>query len=275
MFDFFTGFLKDVIKDGLTYLMNTLSGKLLDLVLNPTSSMNGINLSSVYLSIQGIAISYCCFKFARKLFSIYVLWTDGDSDNPPHILVINFIKSLALIWTFSSLYEFFIKIIQDIGTVIYESIQTLPEGEDPVEKLLPSTETFGFFFLLVILIGIVLYLITWFSCMKSGVLLLILKIGFPFVASGVMDNNGGIFSSYVPKFLQMAFTVIVKVSLLKLGLLLLLTGNPLWAIVVLSAGSGVAEMLKEFMLVNSGGGFGGRVSSMAMLLSNLRRFGGR
>lgn len=273
MFDFFSGFLKDVIKDGLTYLMDTLSGKLLDLVLNPTASMDGIDLSSVNSSIQGIAISYCCFKFAKKLFSIYVLWTDGDSENPPHILVINFIKSLALILTFSSVYEYFIKVIQDVGTVIYESIKTIPEGENPVEKLLPEDQSFGFFFLLVILIGIVIYLITWFSCMKSGVLLLVLKIGFPFVASGVMDTNGGMFASYLPKFLQMAFTVIVKVSLLKLGLLLLLTGNPLWAIVALSAGAAVAEMLKEFMLVTSGGGFGGRLSSMAMLLGNLRRMG--
>lgn len=267
MFNFITSFLIDVVKNILEYLMDKVSDKLLSVVLNPVKSMNGFDFSAINTYIISVGISYCCLKFARKLLNTYILWTDGDSDNPPSILVINFIKSMALILVFDSLYIFFIDIIRELGQTLVSSISSSPtEINSVLDLLLPVSINFAS--VLVILLAIIFYAINYISCLQTAVLLLILKTGFPFVASGLMDSNGGMFTTYIQKFLQLSFTVLIKLTLLKLGLVLLLNNNPIWSIIVLAAGGKVGEMLKEFMLV-SGGGMG-KISSSLMIMSNLK-----
>lgn len=269
MFNFISDFLKDLIKDALSYLIDNVSKVLLDNVINPEKSMDGISLDSVFSVIVATGISYCVLKFVIKLLNIYILGIDGDEDAPIQILVINFIKSMAIIYAFNDLYKIFIKIIEELGLKIINTISSLPSDQETIlEKLMP--DNIGFFSLLVILIGIVMYLILYFKCLKTGVLMLILRMGFPFVASGVMDSNGGIYSTYIQKFLQLSFTIIVQMSMLKLGLLLLLNNNTLWSIVVLTSGAAVENTLKEFILT-SGGSIGRGIGSTMMSLANLRR----
>ena len=272
MFNFIKDFLADVVKNMVEYLLDNLSNTLLGNIIDPTSSMNGISFEPIFNYMMGIVLSYCVLKFLMKLFNIYILGTDGDSDNPPSVLVINFIKALALILAFSSLYEIFIDIIKDIATNLLSSITSLPTKSSYtlINELLPDGT--GFLAIIIIIISIVMYIIRYIDCLKTAVLLLILRAGFPLVASGVMDSNGGMFSTYIQKFLQLSFTVITKLALLKLGLLLLLNNNPIWAAVVLTAGGKVGELLKEFMLTSQGGT--GRFSSATMTVSNLQRIYG-
>lgn len=273
MFKFMTGFLTDVVKESLQYILDKISMLLLAQIFNPTESINGINFDTINTYIIGVGISYCCFKFARKLLNTYILWTDEDADNPINILVINFIKSIAVILSFDVIYSTFVDIMTEIGEHFITDISSTATGsQDAIEALMPSD--IGFIAILVILIAIIMYLISYISCLQTAVLLLILKTGFPLVASGLMDSNGGMFSTYIQKFLQLAFTGIIKLTLLKLSLVLLLNNNPLWCIIILTVGGKVAEMLKEFMLVPNGG-LGGKISSGLMALSNIKRLMGK
>lgn len=268
MFKFITSFLIDVVKNALEYILNQTSNALLSNALNPTNSMQGLDLNTINTYIIGVGISYCCFKFSRKLLNTYILWTDGDADNPVHILVINFIKSIAFILSFSVLYNIFIDIITELGEKMVSSVQSSPtEINSITEVLLPKDITF--MYVLIILLAIIFYVINYISCLQTAVLLLVLKTGFPFVASGLMDSNGGMFTTYIQKFLQLSFTIIIKLTLLKLGLVLLINNNPIWSIIVLTAGGKVGEMLKEFILVSSGGGMN-KVTSGLMAFSQIK-----
>lgn len=267
MFIFISDFLKEVIKNSIEYIMQYLSMILFDLIVDPTSKMEGISFTPIFEFIKSIGISYCSLKFVLKLFNIYILRTDGDDDNPPQILLINFIKSLAFIFSFEDLFKVFIDIMEEISSQTLGLIGSVP-STDVTDKLLP--DTISFFAMIVILIGIVMYLILYIHCLKSGVLILVLRVGFPFVASGLMDANNGMFSTYIQKFLQLTFSVIIKMSLLKLGLVLLLNNHPIWSIIVLTAGSSVENMLKEFMLTSTGS-FGKNISGGIMTLANIRR----
>lgn len=267
MFKFVTNFLRDAVINMLEYLMNGSLNYALDTALKPQSSMQGLDISSLEAYILGIGISYATMKFALKIFTVYMLWSDGDSDNPPHILLINYIKAIAFILAFSTIYDVFTDFMREFGQTIIGAISSVPTAD--VDNLVP--ENIGFFSIIMIIVGIICWIGTYFSALKSAVLLLVLKLGFPLIASGTMDSNGGMFSTYIPKFLQVAFSVVVKLALLKLGLVLLLNANPIWAIIVLTAGNSVNELLREFMLTTSGGGFGSKVSHATMTVSSLMR----
>lgn len=272
MFKFVQNFLAEGIINIFEYLSNKLSAILIATVLNPVSSMEGLSIDGIISYISAIGISYCTFKFLKKLLMQYMFWTDGDSDNPVHILVINYIISLALIFSFDSLYEVFTNLFEDIATNLVDSISG---SQATVELVSENLLAVGFFGMIVIIIGAIMYFGQYISCLTSAILLLVLRLGFPLVASGVMDSNNGILGTYMQKFVQLSLTIIVKMTLLKLGLFLLMTGNPIWAIVVLTASSKVTDLLKEFMLTTSGGGGMGRLSGGIATIANIRRIAGK
>lgn len=270
MFKFITNFLRDAAINAIEYLIDGSLNYTMDVALDPTASMQGLNISSLESYIVMVGLSYATMKFVLKIFTIYMLWSDGDSDNPPHILLINYIKALAFILSFGAIYDIFKSFIHEFGTKLIGSVTAASLGD--ANAMVP--EGTGFFAIIVIIVGVICWFLVYISALKSAILLLILKIGFPLVASGTMDSNGGMFSTYIPKFLQVSFSLIIKLALTKWGLVLLMGANPIWAIIVLTAGNSVNELLKEFML-NTSGGIGSKISHGAMTASSLMRIFGK
>jgi len=162
------------------------------------------------------------------------------------------------------LYSVFIDIIREIGQNIISAISSAPTDANAIDII-----SLGFMSIILLIVAIVLYIVLYIKSMVNATLLLILRIAFPLVASGTMDSNGGMLSTYLQKFLQLAFTAIVQIALLKFGLVLILNSQGIWAIIVLSSGAKVSELLKEFMLTSQGG-MGG-FSSATMTVANLKR----
>ncbi len=264
MFKFITNFLQDILKDAIEFLLDKFLSGLLEKVIDPTSSMQGVDFISIQNYIIIVGISYCTLKFLIKILNTYMLYTDGDSDNPIHILVINYSKSLIFILLFKELYSVFIDIIREIGQNIISAISSTPTDANAIDII-----SLGFMSIILLIVAIVLYIVLYIKSMVNATLLLILRIAFPLVASGTMDSNGGMLSTYLQKFLQLAFTAIVQIALLKFGLVLILNSQGIWAIIVLSSGAKVSELLKEFMLTSQGG-MGG-FSSATMTVANLKR----
>ena len=70
---------------------------LYDVVFNSGITMQtitGVEFFGLIMPISyGVGISLIILKFLKKAFDIYVLWTDGDPDADPFLLLTNFVRA--------------------------------------------------------------------------------------------------------------------------------------------------------------------------------------
>ena len=70
---------------------------LYDVVFNSGITMQtitGVEFFGLIMPISyGVGISLIILKFLKKAFDIYVLWTDGDPDADPFLLLMNFVRA--------------------------------------------------------------------------------------------------------------------------------------------------------------------------------------
>ena len=59
---------------------------------------------------------------------------------------------------------------------------------------------------------------------------MILRVGVPVACTGLLDNDKGVFRSYMMKFFQSAFSVAVQIVLCKLGVGMMLNMRVFWGI---------------------------------------------
>lgn len=92
----------------LSYTSNILSG-LVPMTLHAEQYMKtliGANgFMDVFSIFSGLGISLIVLKFLKKGFETYILWTEGDADADPLLLLTNFFKALAVAVSFPVLYE--------------------------------------------------------------------------------------------------------------------------------------------------------------------------
>ena len=123
----------------LSYVNNILTG-LVPMALNAENFMstlsgnNGFN--QVFSIFFTLGISLIVLKFLKKGFETYVLWTEGDADADPLLLLTNFFKALAVAVSFPVLYGWLVEIVNEmtnkllsaIGTGMQEDFSTLISG---------------------------------------------------------------------------------------------------------------------------------------------------
>ena len=73
--------------------------------------------------------------------------------------------------------------------------------------------------------------------LTRGLEILILRIGLPLACVGLMDNDNGIFRSYIQKFFQSTMAVLVQIVLAKLGVALMLNTHVFWGLAALVTSS--------------------------------------
>ena len=87
------------------------------------SSFTGVEFFGLMMPITyGVGISLIVLKFLKKAFDIYVLWTDGDPDADPFLLLTNFVRAVGTALIFQWLYGIFVDICRDITNQIMTSI---------------------------------------------------------------------------------------------------------------------------------------------------------
>ncbi len=103
-----------VLTGVLTLFDNSLLGELYDVVFRCDqylTTVTGVEFFSVLLPISSsIGMSLIILKFLKKAFDIYGLWTDGDPDADPLLLLTNFIKAVAAALIFQWVYDIFIDV---------------------------------------------------------------------------------------------------------------------------------------------------------------------
>lgn len=221
-----------------------------------TAAGGGSMVDVLFQILLGFGVSLIILKFLKKGFECYVMWTDGDPDSEPTQLIIRFVQAVAVAVCFPVMYGWLADITEDLTNQLITAIgaSTNYDWQAWVNGLSSAglvTAIFG-------LIFVICYFILYFQFLMRGVEIMILRIGLPLACTGLLDNDKGVFKTYLTKFFQSTVAVMVQISLCKLGVGMMMNVginlNVFWGIACLVLAIKTPRFLSEFMVPTGGGG---------------------
>ena len=248
-----------IIKMCLNFVTNLLNNFFYDAFAVETNfydmvNRNSFNIVNLYHAIYIFAISLLILFFVKKMVETYFAWSNGDPDNSPFQVLLGFVKALIIMISFGFLYETFVNIMN----TLYQSITNSAFGDttgladlfntqkDWVNTLLNSM---GMIFYVIIAIQ---YVLVYFQNLSRGIEVLILRLGIPFACVGLLNADGGVFKGYIQKFVKVAFTVIVQLTLLRLSITFLLSTHIILALASSTMALKTPGLLTEFLTTYGG-----------------------
>lgn len=223
-------------------------------------TVTGSNIADTLFNILfGFGVSLIVLKFLKKGFETYVLWSDGDADEEPIFLLTNFFRALAVAVSFQTLYKWMADIVESmtdkllaaVGAATDSGWQTWVNG---ISSMGLVTAIFG-------LVFIICYFMLYFQFLMRGLEIFILRVGVPLACAGLLDNDKGIFKTYLNKFFQSMLAVVVQIVLSKLGVGLMLNMHVFWGVACMVLAIKTPHFLQDF-LVTTGSGGGGVINNV-------------
>ena len=221
-----------------------------------TAAGGGSMVDVLFEILLGFGVSLIILKFLKKGFECYVMWTDGDPDSEPIQLIIRFVQAIAVAVCFPVMYGWLADITEKLTNQLITAIgaSTNYDWQAWVNGLSSAglvTAIFG-------LVFVICYFILYFQFLMRGVEIMILRIGLPLACTGLLDNDKGVFKTYLTKFFQSTVAVMVQISLCKLGVDMMMNVginlNVFWGIACLVLAIKTPRFLSEFMVPTGGGG---------------------
>ena len=238
-----------------------------------TTVLTAESIRNTYLFIYGFACSLIILKFLFKGFQIYILWRDGDADASPRDMMIGAMEAGVVMVSFPYLYDqaadVFIYLAKGImgslgvsnGLKLQAALGVISGGTDVIV-------------LIELLIFAIMVFIMWIMLIRRGIELLILRLGIPFAAVGLIDSDMGAFKGYMQIFLKAAFTTVIQVGLLSWAFRVAGTfdfSNLLIAIAIITAAFATPLLMQQFLVATGGnGGVTQKVYSVGMAVRTLR-----
>ena len=218
----------------------------------------GVNFFSILMPVTyGVGISLIILKFLKKMFDVYVLWTDGDPDADPMLLMMNFIRAVGTALIFQWLYGLFVDICREITDTI---ISTISDNTNFTQEWITGLASGGIVPALAGLIFFICFLILLFSFISRGIEMMIMVVGVPLACVGLLDNDKGIFKAYLNQIVKAFVTTIVQITLCKIGLTLMLgvtittNFNIITGIGCMIAAISIPKLMREFLVPTGGDG---------------------
>lgn len=265
------------ILEGAEEFFNELMLDLVDLCLraeNTMASLTGASwFDAVYQVFFALGISMIVIKFLKRGFECYVGWSEGDPDSDPMQLVVNFIKAIAVAVCFPILYGW----LADGVTEVTDQLITVI-GDTTITSLssvISSLTGLGLSMILVGLVFFIMLFILWVQFMGRGLEIVVLRCGMPWACMGLIDSDKGVFGTYIKRLFQSVLTVIVQVSLVKLGIGMMLNGHGFWAIACLMMSMKTPKLLQDFLMsYGPGGGLNSAAQGAGLIIRKLATKGG-
>jgi hypothetical protein len=232
----------------------------------------GMNVSNVFQTIRIFGYYLIVLKLLIKGFNTYILWSDGDPDMDPFILATGFYKAIIVAISFDYLYGYMIDIAIDLLTQTIGSINNVDLESVATSDIVSIFIKNGLGSCIMVLIYVGLYVYLWITFIKRGIDLLVLRMGAPIAATGLMDSDGGVFKAFLKKFIQIVFTVLVQILFLKLSIAFMLNGHLFYGIAAMLGAMKTPQLLQDFMLAYGGGQ--GAVSKATQAAYTARMFYG-
>ena len=203
------------------------------------STLAGVDLfQSLFDIVFGFGVSLIVLKFLKKGFETYVLWSDGDADEEPIAILTNFFKAMAVAICFPTMYDWLATIVEEMSNKMLEAIG-LATAYDWAGWV-SGISTMG---------------------LVTAIFVLILRVGIPLACVGLIDNDKGVFKPYMSKFFQSALSVVIQVSLAKLGVGLMMNMHIFWGVACMILAVRTPKFLQDFLITTGGGGGGAIVNN--------------
>jgi len=216
--------------------------------------LNTDGISEIFEIFFGFGVSLIVLKFLKKGFEQYILWTEGDADSDPLILLTGFFKALAIAVSFPTLYGWLAEIIEDLTDQL---IKTISNGmETDFTSIITGISSAGVFTAIVSLIFFICLFLLYLQFLSRGLEIFILRVGLPLACVGLMDSDNGVFRTYIQKFFQSTLAVLVQIVLAKMGVALMLNTHVFWGLAALLLALRTPRFLQEFIIVSGGHGGG-------------------
>lgn len=247
------------VLNGAVAFIDEMLSDLVPMTLNADQYMiatgGGSMVSVLFDILLGFGVSLIILKFLKKGFECYVMWTDGDPDVEPTHLVIRFIQAIAVAVCFPVMYGWLVQITQNLTDELMSAIGAATNYDwqawvNGISSLGLVTAIFG-------LIFVVCYFVLYFQFLMRGLEIMILRIGLPLACVGLLDNDKGVFKTYINKFFQSTLAVVVQICLCKLGVGMMMNVginmNIFWGIACIVLAIKTPRFLSEFMVPTGGG----------------------
>nr|WP_314464493.1 conjugal transfer protein TrbL family protein [uncultured Clostridium sp.] len=247
------------VLNGAVAFIDEMLSDLVPMTLNADQYMiaagGGSMVSVLFDILLGFGVSLIILKFLKKGFECYVMWTDGDPDVEPTHLVIRFIQAIAVAVCFPVMYGWLAEITQNLTDELMSAIGAATNYDwqawvNGISSLGLVTAIFG-------LIFVVCYFVLYFQFLMRGLEIMILRIGLPLACVGLLDNDKGVFKTYINKFFQSTLAVVVQICLCKLGVGMMMNVginmNIFWGIACIVLAIKTPRFLSEFMVPTGGG----------------------
>lgn len=222
------------------------------------TTVTGVEFFNLLMpTTYGIGPSLIVLKFLKKAFDIYVLWTDGDPDADPFLLLTNFVRAVGTALVFQWVYGLFVDICQELTNTIISQIN---DSTDLTTEWVTAITSLGIVPAIAGLIFVICWLILYFSFMARGIEMMVMQAGVPLACVGLLDNDKGVFRVYLNQFVKAFVTTIVQIMLCKIGLSLMLNAtilsasNIFWGIACMIAAISMPKILREFLVPTGGDG---------------------
>jgi hypothetical protein len=211
-------------------------------------------ISEVFEIFFGFGVSLIVLKFLKKGFEQYILWTEGDADSDPLILLTGFFKALAIAVSFPTLYGWLAEIIEELTDQLINSISNGMETD--FTSVITGISSAGLFTAIVSLIFFICLFLLYLQFLTRGLEIFILRVGLPLACVGLMDSDNGVFRTYIQKFFQSTLAVLVQIVLAKMGVALMLNTHVFWGLAALLLALRTPRFLQEFIIVSGSHGGG-------------------
>lgn len=206
--------------------------------------------------LLGFGVSLIILKFLKKGFECYVMWTDGDPDSEPAGLVVRFVQAVAVAACFPVLYGWMADITEHLTNDLLAAIGISTDYDWQV--WVDGLSSDGIVTAILGLVFVICCFILYFQFLMRGLEIMILRLGMPMACAGLLDNDKGVFKTYMMKFFQSMCAVTVQISLCKLGVGMMLNMginmNLFWGIACLLLAIRTPRFLAEFMVPTGGAG---------------------
>lgn len=243
---------------GCLVYVNSLLNDLVSIALYADRYMDSLlgttGLSQIFDIFFGFGVSLIVLKFLKKGFEQYILWTEGDADTEPLILLTGFFKALAIAVSFPTLYGWLAEIVEDLTDQLIKAISNGMETD--FTAVITGISSAGLFTAIISLIFFICFFLLYLQFLTRGLEIFILRVGLPLACVGLMDADKGVFRTYIQKFFQSTLAVLVQIVLAKMGVALMLNTHVLWGIATLLLALRTPRFLQEFIIVSGGHGGG-------------------
>mgnify|MGYP004608319385 FL=1 len=273
-----TGLLTDLLVDligGVDGAINSAFNSLMDTCFNAEYQLTHIlgnqviSLDSLKLLIFTFALSLIILKFLKKGFDIYILWTEGEADTPLLTFIVYFIRAVVVLICSTVLYNWLVDVVQSLGKSMLESLNVAQTMD--ITSSIAGIASAGLFSAIMAIIALILLFVLWVQFIIRGAEIFVLKLGFPLACVGLVNADGGVFTQYIGKLFKSMLTVLVQILCCKLALLLVFSGQLIYAIAMIILAIKTPKMLQEFML----GGGGGGISNVIITASKTMELSGQ